>query len=172
MADTESSIFNKKASEKLRSPDDLDNYVRVTNPSVWVALAACVALLVGILAWGVFGAVTTSVNTTGACVKGSVVCFLTAEDAAKVSVGDKASVSGEQMEVKSISAVPLSRDEAKAVVAKDYLVSTLVKGDWAYVVFFDGDEEYNFVEEVPLPVTITTERVAPISLIFGRTHEE
>ena len=57
-------------------------------------------------------------------------------------------------------------------MTKDYLVSTLVKGDWAYVVFFDGDEEYNFVEEVPLPVTITTERVAPISLIFGRTHEE
>ena len=90
MADTESSIFNKKASEKLRSPDDLDKYVRVTNPSVWVALAACVALLVGILTWGVFGAVTTSVNTTGTCVKGSVVCFLTAEDAAKVSVGDRA----------------------------------------------------------------------------------
>ena len=29
------SIFNLKASEKLRNPDDLDKYIRVTKPSVW-----------------------------------------------------------------------------------------------------------------------------------------
>ena len=172
MADIGSSIFNKKASEKLCSPDDLDKYVRVTNPSVWVVLVACVALLVGFLSWGMFGAVTTSVNTTGTYAKGSVICFLTAEDAAKVSVGDSANVGGEIMEVKSISSVPLSRDEAKAIVEKDYLVSTLIKGDWAYIVYFTGGDESEFVEEVPLPVNITTEHVAPMSLIFGGTHEE
>ena len=39
MADEQNSIFTKKASDKLRSPDDLNEYVRVTNPSVWVVLA-------------------------------------------------------------------------------------------------------------------------------------
>lgn len=44
MADEQSNIFTKKASDRLRSPDDLDEYVRVTNPSVWIVLAACAML--------------------------------------------------------------------------------------------------------------------------------
>jgi hypothetical protein len=55
VAEADNSIFTKKATDKLRSPDDLDEYVRVTNPSVWVVLAACIVLLVGLFAWAVFG---------------------------------------------------------------------------------------------------------------------
>ena len=167
MADAGSAIFNKKATEKLRSPDDLDKYVRVTNPSVWVVLAACVVLLAGLLAWGAFGSVSTSVSATGVCVKGDTFCFLPTDKATEISVGDAANVQGEKMTVASISPLPVSIDEAKSAVESDYLVSTLMQGDWAYIVSFDGDGDYDFAENVPLNVNITTERITPISLIFG-----
>jgi hypothetical protein len=166
MADVKSSIFNKRATERLQSPDDLDRYVRVTNPSVWVLLIACVALLAGILAWGVFGSVTTSVSSTGTCVQGRTLCLLSAEDAAKVSTGDTANVGGVSMTVASVSEVPLSLDETRELLDSDYLAATLMSGDWAYVVTFDGDASA-FSEGVPLPVSITTERIAPISLVLG-----
>ena len=166
MADVENSIFNKKAAEKLRSPDDLDKFLRVTNPSVWVVLAACVALLAGLLAWGALGAVTTSVSTTGVAVDGKAMCFLAAEDAAKVHVGDIANVGGEKMTVAKVAAVPVSKDEAGKILVSDYLVHSLVKGDWAYQVTFDGDAS-DLANGVPLTVTITVERIAPISLILG-----
>lgn len=41
MANETSGLFTEKVAKKLRSPDDLDEYVRVTNPSIWVVLAAC-----------------------------------------------------------------------------------------------------------------------------------
>ncbi|MBQ9020498.1 MAG: hypothetical protein IJ113_00585 [Eggerthellaceae bacterium] len=166
MPERVSSIFNQKATEKLRSPDDLDKYVRVTNPSVWVVLVACIAMLLALLAWGIFGAVTTSVSTTGTCVDGRAVCFLSAEDMAKVNVGDAALVGGKSMQVSALSAVPLSRDEASPVLKSDYLVSTLFQGDWAYQVDFEG-ESSELASSVPLSVNITTERVAPLSLILG-----
>ena len=167
MADASSSIFNRRATEKLRSPDDLDKYVQVTNPGVWIVIVACVALLVGLLAWGVFGSVTTSVKGTGVCIEGKAMCFLKAEDAAKVHVGDDASVGGELLKVAEVSALPVSRDEAGSVLASDYLVNTLVAGDWVYQITFSGDtSELN--EAVPLTVNITVERIAPISLILGR----
>ena len=165
MADVGSSIFNKRATEKLRSPDDLDRYVRVTNPSVWVVLAACAALLVGLLAWGVFGAVTTSVSTTGVVANGKAMCFLSADDTAKVKEGDAAYVSGVPMKVAGVSKVPLSRDEARDELGSDYLVSTLLSDDWEYQVSFDGDTSV-LEQGVPLTVSITTERIAPISLIL------
>ena len=170
MADAPRSIFNKAATERLRSADDLDKYIRVTNPSVWVVLAACIALLLGLLAWGVFGAVSTSVSTTGASVDGQVVCYLSADDVAKVHVGDLANVAGEQMEVSSIASIPASRDEAKVALGKDYLVDVLVSGSWAYPVTFEAADDVELDEGVPLPVSITTERVAPISLILGKPN--
>lgn len=65
MAQPERSIFNEKAASKLRSPDDLDKYVRVTNPSMWAILVACIALLAGLFSWAFFGSVSASVGATG-----------------------------------------------------------------------------------------------------------
>ena len=166
MPEASRSIFNERASDKLRSPDDLDKYVQVTNPSVWVILVACIALLAGLLAWGVFGSVTTNVSATGVFVKGQTTCFLSAEDVAKVNVGDSASVDGEFMRVATVDKVPISRKEADTILTSDYLVSELVKGDWAYKVTFEGDTS-DLTENIPLSVSITTERIAPISLILG-----
>lgn len=166
VADVSARIFNKRASEKLRSPDDLDKYVRVTNPGVWVVLGACVALLAGLLAWGVFGAVSTSVHATGAIVDGSPICLLAAEDVAKVHEGDVANFGGEQVRVSKVASVPWSRAEAAELLGSDYLVSTLMPGDWAYQVQLEGDVgELN--ENVPITINITTERIAPISLLLA-----
>ena len=166
MADDQSSIFTKKASERLRSPDDLDEYVRVTNPSIWVVLAACAVLLIGLFAWGLFGTAEASVSGVGTYVKGEAICFLPADKASKVNVGDPANVGGELMEVASVGAVPLSRVEAHEIVGGDYLAATLVGDDWTYLVRFAGDGDYRFEEGIPLSVSITVERIAPISLIF------
>ena len=166
MADRASAIFNKRSAVKLRNPDDLDKHVHITNPSVWIVLAVCVVGLIGLLVWSVVGTVTTNVNVASVFVNDSVVCFLPSEKAGKVHVGDEVNVAGEHMTVESISAVPVSPEEAKNVVKSDYLVSALVKGDWTYIVRFTSDEDCTFPEGVPLSASITTEKVAPISLIL------
>ena len=169
MADTTGSIFNKAATERLRSPDDLDKYVRVTNPSVWAILGACFTLVLGLLAWGIFGTVSTSINTLGARVDDQVVCFLSAEDMTKLEVNDEVIVSGEHMKVSGRSKVPVSREEAGLLLQSDYLLSSLMKDDWAYVVYISGNAT-NLDSYVPLNVNITVERIAPISLILqGRS---
>ena len=54
---TANSIFREKSMERVSSPEELNDYIRVTTPSVWVVLIALVLLLVGMLAWSVFGTV-------------------------------------------------------------------------------------------------------------------
>jgi hypothetical protein len=53
-------IFRKKTLERISSPDQLTDYLCVTNPKIWVILAAIIALLVGLLAWGTIGTLETS----------------------------------------------------------------------------------------------------------------
>ncbi len=50
-------IFREKSIERVSSPEALNDYIRVTTPSVWIVLAATVLLLVGMLAWSIFGTV-------------------------------------------------------------------------------------------------------------------
>ncbi|MBO4452743.1 MAG: hypothetical protein J5793_02290 [Clostridia bacterium] len=61
MADNEKerSIFREKSINKVSSPESLNDYIKVTTPSVWVVLIALVVLLLGILAWSIFGRVET-----------------------------------------------------------------------------------------------------------------
>ncbi len=51
---TGSGIFREKSMERVSSPEELNDYIRVTTPSVWIVLIALVVLLVGMLAWSIF----------------------------------------------------------------------------------------------------------------------
>ena len=49
------SIFRKKSLEWVSSPEQLNDYIKVTTPSVWIILAATLILIIGALVWAVFG---------------------------------------------------------------------------------------------------------------------
>ena len=51
------SIFRQKSIDRVSSPEQLNDYIRVTTPTVWLVLLALVILLLGMLAWSVFGTV-------------------------------------------------------------------------------------------------------------------
>lgn len=44
----EKQIFRKKSVERVSSPEQLSDYIRVSNPSVWMTLAAIIVLLAGV----------------------------------------------------------------------------------------------------------------------------
>ena len=57
-AKVENDIFNKKSLDKINVPEELNDYVRVTTPSVWVVLIAITLFVLGFLGWSIFGTVS------------------------------------------------------------------------------------------------------------------
>ncbi len=51
------SVFRQKSLDRVSSPEQLNDYIRVMTPSVWLVLIAIILLLAGMLAWGIFGTV-------------------------------------------------------------------------------------------------------------------
>ena len=41
------SLFRQKSIDRVSSPEQLNDYIRVTTPSVWLALIAIILLLTG-----------------------------------------------------------------------------------------------------------------------------
>lgn len=58
----EQSIFRKSSMDRVSSPEQLNDYIKVTNPGVWLVLAAVIVLLAGACVWGVFGHLDTTIS--------------------------------------------------------------------------------------------------------------
>ena len=52
--------FRKKSMDYISSPEQLNDYLKVTKPSVWVVLFAVILLLAGIFVWGASAYIVSS----------------------------------------------------------------------------------------------------------------
>ncbi len=68
----EQSLFRKKSLERISSPEQLNDYLRVTNPTVWVVLGAVILLLVGVIVWGSVASLESFATGTGVVQEGSM----------------------------------------------------------------------------------------------------
>lgn len=55
-------LFRKSSIDRVSSPEQLGDYIRVTNPGVWLVLGAVIVLLAGACVWGVFGRLETKIT--------------------------------------------------------------------------------------------------------------
>ena len=80
-------IFRKKSLDKVKSPESLDDYIRVSNPGVWLLLISIIVLLAGACVWGVFGHIDSTVPATVHIENGQAVCEIEEENISSVKVG-------------------------------------------------------------------------------------
>lgn len=55
-------LYREKNITRISSPEQLNDYLKVTKPAVWAVLAAIVLMLIGTLIWGSFAYIGSSVE--------------------------------------------------------------------------------------------------------------
>ena len=166
-------IFSDKAMKKLKTTDDLEQYVHLTSPGVWIVLGAASALLIGLIIWAFWGTAATTVDTRAAMVDGKMCCFLPADEYQLVRVGDPVYIDHSPWVVTECSSVPLSRDMAYGIIKSDFLVSELVTSNKCYQVTLEpGNKTPAFgrghgTSMATVDAVIHTRSVHPIDLILN-----
>lgn len=97
-------IFRKKNLDKAKSPENLDDYIRVSNPGVWLLLVSVILLLAGACVWGIFGKIESTLPTTVIVEGGEAVCYLTQENLSSVTVDKTVRFGGTEATIVSIDA--------------------------------------------------------------------
>jgi len=71
MAEREERIYNKEALDQIRSPEQMNGYLKVTTPRVWIILAAVIFLIAGLFAWACVGRLETTVRAVAVIENGT-----------------------------------------------------------------------------------------------------
>lgn len=159
-------VFRKSSMDKINSPEQLNEYIKVSSPSVWIILAAVMVLLAAVLLWSATGSLPTQVSANGIAEKGTITCYLSQENAAKLQKGMTVNLTGgETGLVSSVGSIPLSKDEVDASVSGDYALHVLALGDWNIPVTVEIDAALQ--EGQVYPLTIITDSVNPIEFLLN-----
>ena len=115
---TSKRLFRKAAEERLSSPEQLDQLMRITSPVGWVAILALGVLLVCAVLWGIYGSIPTKVEGSGILMSRGGVFTVSARASGSVravrfDIGDEVQAG----QVVAVVGQPGIRD--KIVTAKD-----------------------------------------------------
>ena len=162
-------IFRQSAMSRIANADDLDQYIKVTNPSAWAVLLAALLLVGGLIIWSATAVIPLTVRVTGVAQDGLVHCWVDEGTAERVrEKGAKASVNNTKATSVEIESTPLSDAEIRASYGSDYLSSALTLSSWNYEIILKVDDVVTTQDSARLvPVEITVSEKHPLDLVFG-----
>jgi hypothetical protein len=164
-----STLFRKSSLDSISSPDQLNDYIKVSNPSIWLALAALFLLLASVLVWGFTGRLEASVRSEGVVINGSVLCYVGTDDAKKVSIGQKAALLASgglklKGQVSGVGNIPLSAEEITGKLGSDYLTRNFTQGEFAVEIAIKPDNA-DLQGGTLLNIDIVTDEVRPANFL-------
>lgn len=158
---------DRKALDRLQSPDDLDRYLRMTTPGIWISIIACAAILLGIGAWAVFGSVSDHITLRGVATIDGIVCLVDSDTALRIKKGDFAYVNGVPESVTHVEEWAYDTSRHTEVGLTDLEIRQLA-GDIKRVhpIIISNSQDLEFKKSVQ--VTITVDQKTPLAMIFGK----
>lgn len=154
-------IFRKSQQDKLSSPEELNSYIKVTNPGVWIILITIIVFLCGVCIWGFFGKLETKLSTVCIVNDNTTTCYIKDDNISKISLDKRIYIEDKEYQITSISKDPISVTDDKFNEYALY-VGNLTIGEWVYEV----DLNTTLVEGV-YKAQIVVDSVSPFYFIFN-----
>lgn len=132
-------IFRKKSLDRISSPEEIDDYMKVTSPSMWLVLVTIVLLLAAAIIWSITGRIETTLDLAAQAENGQITVGIEKEQIGDLAVGSEIRAENKTGEVTGIAA----RENG-------YLVTASIAE----------------LEDGPVNVTLVTESVAPMTFLI------
>lgn len=145
---------------RISSPEDLEKYLKIANPFVWVSIILIIAILFGFMAWGITGNIDSSITVGAVSKSGKVLCYVSEYQIESISedmtvkIGDK---TGKVLNIPESSLVVSDNSDLYALH-----LSGLDERDWIYPVEVDIDIPNGTYE-----AKIITKSEKPISFVIN-----
>lgn len=153
-------IFRQKSVDKMSSPEQLNDYIKVTNPGVWMILTAIIVLLIGVCVWGIFGKLETKITVAAVSSGDAAVLYVKENDISSVKKDMTVTIGDASYAIVSVSAEPISVTEEIGEYARR--TGNLSIGEWVYLVKIDKT-----LPEGVYTAQIVIDSVSPLYFVFN-----
>ena len=97
--DSKETIFRQKSIDRVSSPEQLDKYLKVSSPSLWVFLIGIIIVLIGTIVWCVYGRLNTYATVGCAVENSTAYCYVREEDSVNLEEGAIVKVTSKDVEI-------------------------------------------------------------------------
>ena len=179
----ENNIFRKSALDRISSPEQLNEYMKVAGPGVWCILGGLAAVFIAFFVWGVMGSIPQTAEIYGTALAPfethmAVYCYLPIEETKALSEGMATRVSPDYAPreqygyiyatVRSIGRSPITNDTLQAELGEDLQYLSLPSGNLIEVIIdleTKGDGSYRWSTSKGASVSLTTGSTCALSVI-------
>lgn len=149
-----------KKLKKVNSPEQLNQYIRLSNPGVWILLLAIVVLLVGVCIWGYFGKIDTKIKTVVVSDNYTSYLYVKEEDIAKIKNGMSVELNNNEntFEITDIEETPEKVTDDMDEYARH--LGNFQVGEWLYKCRLN-----NNIKEGTYSANVVIESIAPMTFI-------
>ena len=159
----QNNLFREKSIERISSPEQLHDYMRVTSPRLWMILAAILVLLAGFI---VYASTATMENTL--TIRATVASYQNSEE-------DQSNGAGERSTVVSAQVPASMLDSVKTGMKVRILKET---GRVSFILESEDEDEANLIiemdhDQIPLKdgeydAELVMESTTPISFLWQK----
>lgn len=110
-------LFRKKSMERISSPEKLEDYMRVTNPGIWMVLTAVIVLLAGLIICASVGKVETRFPVEASVSDGSASVLLDADTKYTVEEGMILRIGNRDTEIEYVRKLATGESSVSAAVS-------------------------------------------------------
>lgn len=118
MADQNPGIFRQKSLDRINSPEQLTDYLKVTNPGIWMLLAAVIILLGGLFVWSISGRLETVRDGVAVVENGQAVIMMTDASSEEISSGMTVRIGNDEYSIATVETDDYGRAVAYAPIDK------------------------------------------------------
>ena len=156
------SPFRKKSLEKLNNPEQLNDYIKVTNTAVWMVLALIGLLLALFILWAIYGEIDIQEDTVVIARTGTACVYVSSEYAGQLHAGLMLDGFPATVRIESVPGEPVQITASFDANAKN--IANMKNGEYYYACPID----YTFDSDGIYPAIVYFDKLSPISYLFGR----
>ena len=110
-------VFRQKTMERISSPEQLTDYLRVTNPGIWLILSAVGFLLAGLLVWSAVGTLETTVDARAVIRDNTARIVTVGTDSTGISAGMPLRLASQEFIISSVDVDEYGRTVAHTEIS-------------------------------------------------------
>lgn len=158
-------IFREKSMEKISSPEQLDDYIKVNYLGAWLVIGAVIVFLFAVAIWGMTETIDNVVEEKAYSDGEKIYCYLSEEQVRDVCEGQNAKSNEISMEVEKVADMPDNYRDMVEIIGNEKAVHALgiSKEDWKYLVILSSENSSaGFME-----ISITVDSMSPMEYLFS-----